>query len=126
MALGAAMSLLDMATDIWAILRFFREGRDLFGYINLAFVGITLLLLVFGVTVQNKNRGLKVVAYEILIVASMLKPAVDARRVVKGYAQEEGTIMDRLTEDTIAKSIAMLWRIIAFGHPSDVCHSRRW
>ena len=97
-----------MGTDIFTILRFFREGRDFFAYLNIAFVGVTLLLHLLLVIAQNKKRGAKVIAYEMLIVASMLKPAVDAKRVVKGDAEEVGTlVMSRLTEDTIAKSAAM-------------------
>ena len=67
-----------------------------------------MLLHLLLVIAQNKKRGAKVIAYEMLIVASMLKPAVDAKRVVKGDTEEVGTLLiDRFSEDTGAKAMTM-------------------
>ena len=104
---GAFISLLDMFTDIQAIVRFFEEGRDGFAWTNLSFIGVCLILQLLVVYGQNKKRGKRIVAYEMLIVVSMLKPAMDAGRVASGNVHEEGALLDPSTELTLTKCIEM-------------------
>jgi len=104
---GATISLLDVYTDIEAIVRFFKEGNDHFAYANIAFVGVSLLVQLLVTYLQNKKRGWKVVAYEELIVICMIKPAIDAKRLASGAIQEENTLFDPQTENTIAKCAEM-------------------
>ena len=82
---GAIISLLDIYTDIEAIVRFFDEGNDHYAYANIAFVGVSLSIQLLVVFVQNKKRGWKILIYESMIVISMLKPAIDAKRVLVLY-----------------------------------------
>ena len=69
--LGAIISLLDIYTDIDAIVRFFEEGNAHFAYANIAFVAVSLVIQLILVYVQNMKRGWKVIAYEELIVICM-------------------------------------------------------
>jgi len=104
---GALISLLDMYTDIEAIVRFFGEGKNDFAYANIAFIAVSLICQLIVVLVQNKKRGWKVIAKESLIVASMLKPAVDAKRVAAGNIQAEDAFADPQMENTFTKCAEM-------------------
>jgi len=90
---GAALSIMDMVTDVMTIIRFFDEGNNHFALANIAFIISNLVLQLIMVFVQNKKRGTKVVAYEMLIVAIMIKPAIDAMRVANGDAQADNTAL---------------------------------
>ena len=104
---GAIISLLDMYTDIEAIVRFFKEGNDHFAYANIVFVWVSLCGQLLTVYAQNRKRGMKSVAYESLIVLCMIKPAIDAKRVASGAMQEENTLVDPQTEATATKIFEM-------------------
>ena len=81
--LGALISLLDMYTDIETILRFFNEGNNGFAWANVSFVITSLVIQIVVAYAQHRKRGAKLLAYEFSIVLSLLKPAIDARRVWK-------------------------------------------
>ena len=83
-----------MLTDIQAIMRFLGEGRIGFAFTNLSFIGVGLLLQLLVAFARNKKRGKKVVVYEWLVVLSMLKPAVDAKRVADGNIQGENSLFN--------------------------------
>ena len=108
---GAIISLLDVYTDIESIVRFFDEGNDHFAYANIVFVGVSLFGQLVCVWLQTRKRGWKTVAYEIMIVLSMLKPAIDAKRVTSGDIQEENTLFDPQIENTITKCAEMVSRL---------------
>jgi len=91
---GAIISLLDVYTDIDAIVRFFKEGNDHFAYANIAFVAVSLVIQLLTVFLQNQKRGMKLVAYESMIVLMMIKPAIDSKRVASGAKQEENTLFN--------------------------------
>ena len=105
---GALTSLLDIYTDIDAIVRFFKEGNVHFAYANIAFVGVSLLCQLIVVFIQNKKRGWKALMYESMIVCSMLKPAIDAKRVVSGNIQVENAFGDPQLESTFNKCAEMI------------------
>ena len=101
-----------MITDIAAIYRFFKLGQKTYAWGNIAFIGASLLIQILIVIGQNHRRGWKVIVYEMLIVASMIKPAVDASRVANGDAQEEHTAFDQQTELTFTKCVEMFTEAI--------------
>ena len=72
--IGATLSIMDMITDTLAILRFLKNGQDRFAYANIAFICVNVLLQLLLVYGQNSKRGMKVIAYEMLVVVVMLKP----------------------------------------------------
>jgi len=108
-----------MLTDIQTIMRFFNEGRIGFARTNLSFIGVGLFLQLLAAFGQNKNRGMKVVAYEWLIILSMLKPAVDARRVYSGNKLEKNALVVPQLELTAMKCI----EIFAKNIPSSIVQS---
>ena len=67
---GAALSIMDMITDILAILRFIQKGNYAFAYANIAFIGVSLFFQLVTVYGQNRKRGWKVLAYEAIIVVT--------------------------------------------------------
>jgi len=89
---GAALSIMDMVTDFMTIIRFFGEGNNHFAWANIAFIGANIFIQLIIVFAQNKKRGIKVLLYEMLIVAVMIKPAVDAMRVANGESQPDTTV----------------------------------
>jgi len=106
--LGAIISLLDTYTDFEAIVRFFKEGNTHFAYVNMAFVAVSVFLqLLTAVLIQNRKRGTQMIVYESLIVISMLKPAVDAKRLASGDIQEENTFFSHHMDATVTKGIEM-------------------
>ena len=113
---GAALTLLDSATDINAIYTYFVEGRDIYGWTNLAFILVSLLLQFVIVIVQNRKRGVKVVVREIAIVVLMIKAPIDAKRVASGNIQEELCLFDPQMEYTYTKCADMFGE----GIPSSI------
>ena len=91
---GASLSLLNVFTDFNQIKNFFIQGSDLFGWMNLAFIFASALILIFLVIAQNHKRGVKVIAYEMLLCIFMMKGPIGARRVANGNVQVEGTLFN--------------------------------
>ena len=104
---GAFLSSMDLITDLATIRRFWLTGNYNFAYANIAFIGAALLIQLLVVFGQNKKRGWKVVAYEMLIVVGMIKPAIDAMRVASGEPQAERTLFDPSMELTFTKCTEM-------------------
>ena len=92
--MGAALSLLDFFTDVDAIYRFYQKRNYEYMWTNLIFIGLAMLLALAFVFVQNFKRGWKVIAYEMLIVVTMTKPGLDARRVACGNVTVDNTVMN--------------------------------
>jgi len=108
-----------MLTDIQTIVRFSNEDRIGFARTNLSFIVVGLFIELVAASAVNRNRGIKVVVYEWLIILSMLKPAVDASRVCSGNIQEEHALVNPQTELTFTKCIG----IFAEGIPSSIVQS---
>ena len=102
---GASLSLLDVVTDVQVVTRFFLTDKAAFAWLNLAFIGVSILLQLLMVIVQNRRRGFKVISYEMLIVVSMVKGAVGARRVAYGNVHVENTLIDPQMELLWTKTI---------------------
>ena len=105
---GAALSIMDMVTDVFTIIRFFEEGKSGFALASLAFIGASIFIQFVCVFAQNKKRGAKVLLYEMLIVVCMIKPAIDAMRVANdGDVQAENVPFQAQTELTATKCTEM-------------------
>ena len=98
---------MDFSTDLESIIRFYEEGNDHFAYLNLVFVAVSLFLQMGMVLLQNKKRGVKTIVYEMLIVGFMIKPAIDAKRVVSGNVRLENSLVDPQFEATFNKCAEM-------------------
>ena len=97
-SVGAVLSMIDVATDIYVISTYY-QSEALKGRANVLIAMISIntiikLLVVFG-NYQKKDLTVKV--KEALITLFFLRPAVDAYRVSTNQEDEENSI-NRLTE----------------------------
>jgi len=79
-ALGAGLSMMDMATDIWMIVLYLRSDDNMentLGTMLLLFVSICLFAQVLYAAYINRRMRKTVILKEILIVLSTCKPGVD-------------------------------------------------
>ena len=106
--MGAGLSILDMATDIFVIVRYMgKEETKGYGWSLLWMIVSSMMLQLLLVFVQNKGK-LWVMAKELLIVLTLMKPAVDAFRVASGHEMDELHTVDAKSELTGTKMIEMV------------------
>ena len=106
--MGAGLSILDMATDIFVIWGYMGNDKTK-GY------GWSLLWMIVGcmacqlllVFIQNRKTPLKMLG-EILIVLTGMKPGIDAYNVCSGKQMDEHNAFDAKVEMIIAKGIEMM------------------
>jgi hypothetical protein len=115
LALGAAFSIGDMASDAVQIVAMFLAGRSLRAFALLAMIAMNLAVQALGVIVQNARLGLRAILWELSIVFSLLKPAIDAIRVAGGNERVEGAPLDPLVEMIIGKVTEMTFESIPGG-----------
>ena len=96
-SIGAILSTVDAATDIFVISTYYNDG--LHGKANAMLVMITsnMVIQLLFVLAQYKKKSWRVKAKEMLISLFFLRPAVDAFRVSTNHEDEE-TAIDPLTE----------------------------
>ncbi len=115
LSLGAAFSIGDMASDALQIVALFLAGQSLRASALLAMIVMNLLVQALTVILQTAHRGWRAVLWELSIVLSLLKPAIDAIRVAGGHEQVEGAPMDPLNELAICKGSEMTFESIPGG-----------
>jgi len=105
---GAGLSILDMATDLFVIATYMgaEETRG-YGYSLFGMLAASMLLQIVLVFGQNRSKPW-VVAKEVLIVMSGMKPGVDSYRVCSGQEMEVHHAFDAQTELVITKCIEMV------------------
>ena len=72
--IGAALSIMDMITDIFTILRYVEQSNYGFAYACIAFICLNVCIQLATVYHQNIKRGWKIVSYEMLLVVVVIKP----------------------------------------------------
>ncbi|GMH72129.1 hypothetical protein TrRE_jg2782 [Triparma retinervis] len=100
---GAALSMIDMLTDIVMIVQFFRTGETGYGYASLGSLLFNLLLQTAVTYLQNSVGTWQTILREHMYVWTFVKPWVDAWRVASGAAHLEGRIMNAAYELTFNK-----------------------
>jgi hypothetical protein len=115
LVVGAAFSIGDMASDAVQIIALFLAGQSLRAFALLAMVAMSLAVQAIVVIVQNAHRGWRAVLWELSIVFSLLKPAIDAIRVAGGVERAEGAPMDPLVEMVVCKGSEMTFESIPGG-----------
>ena len=102
-SVGAALSMLDAATDIYIISKYYNT-EGLRGQANamLAMIATNMGIQILVVLSQYKKKSRKVKVKEVLICLFFLRPAVDAYRVSTNYKDSEAT-MDPLIEMIVNK-----------------------
>ena len=107
-SMGAGLSILDMATDIF-VMWVYMGKEETKGYgdslLGMIVAGMVLqLVLVFA---QNKKTPLKMLK-EMLIVMLGVKPAVDCYRVCAGHEMQQHHAVDPQTELVATKMIELV------------------
>jgi len=106
--MGAGLSILDMATDVFVIVGYMRkEETKGYGWSLLGMVVASMVLQLFMVFVQNRRKP-RTMAKEMLIVVTAAKPAVDCYRCCAGQEMEEHHAFDARTELVFTKGIEMI------------------
>jgi len=100
---GAVLSTVDAATDIYVISTYYKS-EELYGQANamLAMLLGNLFVQLVVVYTQYKKKSWLVIGKEALITMTFLRPAVDAYRVSTNHQDEEAN-MDQLSEMIVNK-----------------------
>jgi hypothetical protein len=80
LAQSAALSLLDVGSDVFAMLTYYVAGEVLTGSLILMAVCFSIAAQAIVVYYRNMHRSASEIAKEVLIVLSFLKPVIDLRR----------------------------------------------
>jgi len=102
-SVGALLSTVDAATDIYVISTYY-QSKELYGQAN-AMLAMLLVNMLFQLTVifgQYKEKKWSVFVKEVVINLFFLRPAVDAYRVSTNHVDDEVTF-DQLSELVLNK-----------------------
>ena len=120
---GAALSTVDMVTDVQVIVEYLNTpGKEAYAYPLMGMVGTCLFFQLITVVMQSRKAPKAKMAKEVLIVLSGLKPGFDAYQVAKGADQSVGAVMDPGTELAITKGGEMVAESIPGGVSSLMMH----
>jgi len=107
-AMGAGLSILDMATDIFVIVGYMRDEKTKgYGWSLLGMVVgsmVLQLLIVFG---QNRKKPWAM-AKDMLIVMTFAKPGYDCYKVCSNQDMDEHHVFDAKTELVLTKGAEMM------------------
>jgi len=109
---SAALSIMDLLTDIQVIYFFYKTGSYNYALINIAFIASNLLVQLLLAYAQNRKMGLKIMLKEMLIVILMVKPAVAAHRTAGGSEKLERKLAEDHLELTFTKCVDMVFESI--------------
>jgi len=106
-SVGAVLSTIDAATDIYVISTYYQSG-ELYGQANamLTMLLVNIIVQLLTVYVQYKKKSWLTIGKEALISMAFLRPAVDAYRVSTNHDDKEVS-MDQLTEMVMNKGIEL-------------------
>ena len=98
-SVGALLSTVDAATDIFVISTYYNDGLHGKANAMLAMITSNMVIQLLLVLAQYKKKSWRVKATEMLISLFFLRPAVDAFRVSTNHKDEE------LNLDTLSEMI---------------------
>ena len=115
---GAAISTLDLCTDIFMAVTYWNQGTDdenlnydpnrlVFFKCTVVSLTVNMIITMMLVGVQNRRRGIHNILLELLWIPFGLKPAFDAWRVGSGVKAEEGKLLTPLDEMVYTKGVEM-------------------
>ena len=106
--MGAGLSILDMATDIFVIMGYMgKDDTKGYGWSLLWMIVASIVFQVVLVYFQHRKAPLKLLR-EVLIVLTGLKPGVDAFNVVSGKEEDVHSVVDAKIELVVCKAIEMV------------------
>ena len=85
---GAFLSIIDMVSDIAMINQYFKDGNGFYAQSILVSISANLAVQVVIVYGQNRRKSVWKILYEVLVVVTCIKPAIDAARVAGGKEQQ--------------------------------------
>ena len=88
---GAALSMLDVITDIYIISKYYTKGLRGQANAMLAMIVTNIGIQILIVVGQYKKKSLKVKMKELLICLFFLRPAVDVYRLSTNHKDNEAT-----------------------------------
>ena len=100
---AAALSTIDMLTDVLMVFEFMREKKTGFAHIMMGSIFANLGLQLALVIIQNFKLGWRKVLKEVLIVLTCTKTGVDAWRVASEIEIVEDQLFDAKHEMTFTK-----------------------
>ena len=106
--MGAGLSILDMATDIFVIVGYMgKEETKGYGWSLLWMIVASMVLQLLVVFVQNRKKPWAM-AKEVLNVLTGLKPGLDCARVCLGREMEDHHVFDAKVELVATKGVEMV------------------
>lgn len=115
LGVGAFLSIGDMASDFVNVIQMFLIGQSFGASVLLGMLLLNLVVQGLIVVFQNVHRGWKVVSWELGIVLTLLKPAIDAVRVAGGHERVEGAPVDPFIEMVSCKMSELTFESIPGG-----------
>jgi hypothetical protein len=112
LTIGAGLSIADMLSDLYNIVKMFLAGQSAAACALLALILASLLVQILLVIVQNSHLGPRKVAWEVFLVLSLFKAGIDAVRVARGEDQIAGCPLDPLAEMVMCKVVEMVFESI--------------
>ena len=109
-----------MITDIFVIRDYMNNGDTSQAYSLMAMMGASIVIQLILAYVQNREKSKRALIWELLIVLSGLKPAVDAYRVATGY-KNELNMLNPLTDMICGKSTELACESI----PGESCEREK-
>ena len=118
---GAALSMVDMVTDVQVIVEYLNTpGKEAYAYPLMGMVGTCLLFQLILVFIQTRKAPKAKMAKEMLIVLSGMKPGIDAMRVADGNEQAEHAAINPDMELTCTRCFELVCESI----PGACAHAR--
>jgi hypothetical protein len=115
LAIGASFSIGDMLSDVAQLLRMFIDGNTTPAFTLLTMLLTNLAFQSLLVIMQRAHHGWHAVAWELIIVFSLLKPGIDAIRVAGGEDRVEGAPLDPFMEMILGKLSELTFESIPGG-----------
>ena len=105
--IGAALSTLDLLTDIFMTYTYWKDGETMFFRLNYSMLFATIVLQLMLVWAQNHRLGFNRILSEMIPVVFGLKPVLDAFRVASGARMKDRQLIDPKMEQTAGKCAEM-------------------
>jgi hypothetical protein len=114
--IGAALSLVDIVSDIVMINLFLKtDGQEVFAFATLAMVATNMLIQLLVVFVQYRGSRKRVIILEVIAVVLAIKPALSAYHVASGRKRSRHHTFDSFVELNLVKGAEMLAESIPAG-----------
>ena len=102
---GALLSSVDAATDIYVVVTYYSEGLNTQANAMLGMISANLFLQILVVFVQYRKKRLIVKLREVLICLLFVRPIVDAFRISTNHEEEDSLLLFRREVESAANKV---------------------